>query len=125
MPNLLRLKKMKKFLARVFLPVILMSASHHAVALDATRCIFLSKAYTLHLQSPETLNQSQAFDAAFFLGYVAGFVGAERSLILPRESTLAQWADIVGRYAQQHPEFHDRSRAECAYRALTEAFQQT
>ena len=125
MPNLLRWNKMKKLIARVCLPVILMSASHHAVALDATRCIFLSKAYTLHLQSPATLNQSQAFDAAFFLGYVAGFVGAEHSLTLPKESTLAQWADIVGRYAQQHPEFHGRSRAECAYRALTEAFQQT
>ena len=125
MSKLLGLNNMKKLIARLFLPVLLMSASQHAVALDATRCIFLSKAYALHLQSPETLNQSQAFDAAFFLGYVAGFVGAERSLILPRESTLAQWADIVGRYAQQHPEFHDRSRAECAYRALTEAFQQT
>ena len=116
---------MRKLITAIFFLGLSIIKSHHAVALDATRCIFLSKAYTLHLQSPETLNQSQAFDAAFFLGYVAGFVGAERSLMLPKESTLAQWADIVGRYAQQHPEFHDRSRAECAYRALTEAFQQT
>jgi hypothetical protein len=114
----------RKGLLKWTLAALLISSAHSAKALNATRCVFLAKAYEFHLQDPATLSQSQAFDAAFFLGYVAGFVGAERSFTLPRESTLADWADIVGRFAKGHPELHDRSRAECVFKALTEAFQQ-